>query len=194
MLPSGGCGSGTRPWPLSRQDLPKQFAKIIGEESLFQASARRVSGPEFAPPLVVTGNSFRFIVNEQLAALSMAASASLLEPESRNTAPAILAAAFWLAEKDPEALMIVLPADHVMPDGEIFLEAVMAARSTAEAGEIVTFGIAPTRPETGYGYLELAPGANAAATTPQPLARFIETQDAAGASEMIKSDNHFEGV
>lgn len=180
-------GSGTRLWPVSRQALPKQFSKLFGEESLFQTAARRVSGPGFAAPIIVTGDSFRFIVSEQLSATSLTASATLTEPESRNTAPAILAAVIWLAEREPDALMLVVPADHAMPDSEAFHEAVMAARPAAERGMIITFGIRPTRPEPGYGYLELAEGAVATASQPQPLARFIEKPDADHAAEILKT-------
>jgi mannose-1-phosphate guanylyltransferase/mannose-6-phosphate isomerase len=109
-------GSGTRLWPASRQSFPKQFARLMGEESLFQASARRLSGDGLGAPVIVTGDPFRFIVTEQLAQVSLGAAATLIEPAARNTAPAVLAAALWLAERDPEALMIVSPADHVIPD------------------------------------------------------------------------------
>ncbi len=180
-------GSGTRLWPLSRQSFPKQFAQLMGEESLFQASARRLSGGGFAAPVVVTGDPFRFVVTEQLAQVSLAAAAMLIEPEVRNTAPAVLAAALWLAEREPDALMIVSPADHVIPDAAGFRAAIETARPAAEAGGIVTFGVRPDRPETGYGYLELGAGSDAAARTVQRLARFVEKPDAARAREMASS-------
>ncbi|MFE3838694.1 mannose-1-phosphate guanylyltransferase/mannose-6-phosphate isomerase [Pseudogemmobacter sonorensis] len=183
-------GSGTRLWPLSRRSFPKQFVPLTGEESLFQAAARRLSGPDFAAPLVITGNDFRFIVLEQLATARIQPSAVLIEPEGRNTAPAVLASALALAKTDPGALMLVAPSDHVVPDAAAFRAAVLAAAPRAEAGDLVTFGIAPTRPETGYGYLELAPGGDAGADTPQPLARFVEKPDAARAVEMIASGNY----
>lgn len=182
-------GSGTRLWPLSRKSYPKQFARLMGDESLFQASARRLSGDGFAAPLVVTGNPFRFIVTEQLAQTELAPRGILIEPEGRNTAPAVLAAALWLAESDPESLMLVAPSDHVIPDADAFRAAVAAACPRARAGEMVTFGIAPDRPETGYGYLELAKGADAVADTPQGLARFIEKPDKARAREMLAAGN-----
>jgi mannose-1-phosphate guanylyltransferase/mannose-6-phosphate isomerase len=183
-------GAGTRLWPLSRKSYPKQFARITGTESLFQAAARRLSGPGFAPPVIVTSHDFRFIVTEQLAACEIAARAVLIEPEGRNTAPAVLAAALTLAAEDPDALILVAPSDHVLPDDAGFRAAVQAAAPRALAGDLVTFGIAPTRPETGYGYLELAPGADAAATSPQPLARFVEKPDAARAAEMLASGQY----
>jgi len=178
-------GSGTRLWPLSRKSYPKQFARLMGEESLFQASARRLSGEGFVAPVILTGDPFRFIVTEQLAAVEMAPQGILIEPEGRNTAPAILAAALWLADEDPQALMLVAPSDHVIPDPAAFRAAVQAAAARAEAGDLVTFGITPTRPETGYGYLELAAGAEAGADTPQSLARFVEKPGAERAAEML---------
>lgn len=182
-------GSGTRLWPLSRKSFPKQFARITGAESLFQGAARRLAGDGFAAPLIVTGNDFRFIVTEQLAACEMAPRAILIEPEGRNTAPAVLAAALVLAKDDPAALMLVAPSDHVIPDDAAFRAAVLAAAPRAQGGDLVTFGITPDRPETGYGYLELAPGATASAAAPQPLARFVEKPDAARAAEMLASGN-----
>jgi mannose-1-phosphate guanylyltransferase/mannose-6-phosphate isomerase len=182
-------GSGTRLWPLSRKSYPKQFARLMGDESLFQASARRLSGDGFAAPLVVTGDPFRFIVTEQLAQISQASQGILIEPEGRNTAPAVLAAALWLADRDAGALMLVAPSDHVIPDADAFRAAVNAAAPCARAGDLVTFGIAPTRPETGYGYLELAPGTDAGAQTPQALARFVEKPDEARAQDMLAAGN-----
>ena len=129
-------GSGTRLWPLSRKSYPKQFAKLMGDESLFQASARRLSGDEFAAPVVVTGDSFRFIVTEQLAQIELAAQGILIEPEGRNTAPAILAAAMWVAKSDPQALMLVAPSDHVIPDTDAFAQTVQAAVPRAQAGDL----------------------------------------------------------
>ncbi|MGR3458071.1 MAG: mannose-1-phosphate guanylyltransferase/mannose-6-phosphate isomerase [Pseudooceanicola nanhaiensis] len=186
IIPTLLCGgSGTRLWPLSRKSYPKQFARLMGEESLFQASARRLSGEGFAAPVVLTGDPFRFIVTEQLAAVEMAPQGILIEPEGRNTAPAILAAALWLADEDPQALMLVAPSDHVIPDPATFRATVQAAAARAEAGDLVTFGITPTRSETGYGYLELAAGAEAGADTPQSLARFVEKPGAERAAEML---------
>jgi len=183
-------GAGTRLWPGSRKSSPKQFAKLLGTESLFQAAARRAAGGAFAAPIIVTGEAFRFVVVEQLAAIEMAASAIILEPESRNTAPAILAAAHWLKEHDPNALMLIMPSDHQIPDPEAFQRAVELATPHAQAGDLVTFGIVPTHPETGYGYLELAADAEWDATTPQPLERFIEKPDQAHATDMLASRNY----
>lgn len=144
-------GSGTRLWPLSRKSYPKQFARLLGDDSLFQASARRLTGAGFAPPLVLTNADFRFIVTEQLGEAGIDPGAVLIEPEGRNTAPAVLAAALWLAAADPDALMLVAPSDHVIPDAAAFRAALEAGAGAARAGRLVTFGITPTHAETGYG-------------------------------------------
>lgn len=183
-------GSGTRLWPLSRKSYPKQFARLMGDTSLFQASVQRCVGPGFAAPLIITGDAFRFTVIEQLAAIETMPAGILIEPEARNTAPAVAAGALWLAERDPEALMLVLPSDHIIPDEEAFRTAVAAARGRAEAGHLVTFGIRPTRPETGYGYLELADAQRPRAESPQDLIAFIEKPSADHAVEMVASGEY----
>lgn len=180
-------GSGTRLWPVSRQSYPKQFARITGTKSLFQMAAKRLSGAGFGAPVIVTGNDFRFIVTEQLAAVEIAPRMVLVEPEGRNTAPAVLSATLVLAAQDPQALILAAPSDHVIPDDLAFRSAVMTAAARALAGDIITFGITPTRPETGYGYLELAEGADATAATPQTLAGFAEKPDVVRAKEMLSS-------
>ncbi|SDK77322.1 mannose-1-phosphate guanylyltransferase/mannose-6-phosphate isomerase [Paracoccus chinensis] len=180
VLLSGG--SGTRLWPVSRKSFPKQFAPLVGEQSLFQASACRLSGPRYAEPLVLTNADFRFIVTEQLAEVGITPAAILIEPAGRNTAPAILAAALHLAESDPEALLLVAPSDHVVPDAEAFGRAVDRGLPLAREGRIVTFGIEPDRPETGYGYLELDDDPR---DGPAPLRRFVEKPDADTARAML---------
>jgi mannose-1-phosphate guanylyltransferase/mannose-1-phosphate guanylyltransferase/mannose-6-phosphate isomerase len=180
-------GSGTRLWPLSRKSYPKQFSSLIGNDSLFQASARRLSGSGYAAPTVVTNSDFRFIVTEQLAGVGIDPGAILIEPEGRNTAPAVLAAALHLHATDPQGLMLVAPSDHVIPDGAAFQAAVEIAAGTARAGNIVTFGVMPDRPETGYGYLELAGAAGAGAV---PLRRFVEKPDLASAEEMLAAGHY----
>ncbi|NHQ75148.1 mannose-1-phosphate guanylyltransferase/mannose-6-phosphate isomerase [Roseovarius gahaiensis] len=178
-------GSGTRLWPLSRKSYPKQFSKLTGDESLFQASAQRLSGDGFSPPMVITGSDFRFIVTEQLADVKIAPAAILIEPQRRNTAPAVLAGALKLEATSPGALMLVAPSDHVIPDAAAFRTAVIAAAPTAEAGQLVTFGIRPDRAETDYGWLELS---EAPDFTPkaQPLKAFIEKPDAVTAQTMLE--------
>ncbi len=183
-------GSGTRLWPLSRQSYPKQFANLMGDQSLFQRSAARASGAGFAPPLVVTGDPFRFVVVEQLAACQIAPAAILIEPDGRNTAAASLAAALWSLQSNPDAILLILPSDHIIADQVAFQAAVTAALPAALNGNLVTFGITPTRPDTGYGYLELGDGAQADAATPQPLARFVEKPSLDVAQAMLDA-GHF---
>ena len=187
-------GSGTRLWPLSRKSYPKQFVELTGEESLYQASARRLSGPGFAAPTIVTAADFRFIVIEQLAALEIIPADILIEPAAKNTAAAICAAALALEAREPGALMLVAPSDHVIPDAERFQAAVQAAAPTAQAGQLVTFGIRPDRPETGYGWLELSPPspdfAPDVAPEPQPLKGFVEKPDLATAEALLAGGMH----
>lgn len=178
-------GSGTRLWPVSRKSFPKQFAQLIGVETLFQASARRLSGAGFGAPVVMTNADFRFIVAEQLDQIGMTPASVVIEPAGRNTAPAILAAALMVAADDPDRLLLVAPSDHVIPDSAAFARAVEAGAAPAREGRIVTFGITPTRPETGYGYLELAGQGDG----PQPLARFVEKPDEASAARMLEQGN-----
>lgn len=184
-------GSGTRLWPLSRKSYPKQFASITGRETLFQNSARRLSGPGYAAPLAVTGSDFRFIVSEQLDEIGVAPGAVLIEPAGRNTAPAVLAAALWLEKTAPETLMLVAPSDHVVPDAEAFRAAVEVGVPAARAGKLVTFGVVPTYPETGYGYLELGEAVPPPGEPLKALAlkRFVEKPDAARAAEMLATGN-----
>ncbi|MEQ9692876.1 mannose-1-phosphate guanylyltransferase/mannose-6-phosphate isomerase [Shimia sp. SDUM112013] len=183
-------GSGTRLWPLSRKSFPKQFARLAGDQSLFQACARRMSGAQFAAPLVLTNSDFRFIVTEQLLDVGIEPGPVLIEPKGKNTAPAILAAALFLHDKDPDAVMLVAPSDHVVPDTATFHEAVdEGLRVVQEDNVLVTFGITPDRPETGYGYLELSsePDGSGVAI---PLKKFVEKPDAARAAQMLLDGNY----
>ncbi|WP_306006825.1 mannose-1-phosphate guanylyltransferase/mannose-6-phosphate isomerase [Aquicoccus porphyridii] len=183
-------GSGTRLWPLSRKSYPKQFSKLIGPSSVFQQTAQRLSGPGYAPPVILTTSDFRFIVTEQMAEAGVDPGAILIEPEGRNTGPAVLASALWLARDNPDALMLVAPSDHMVADDPAFRAAVLAGVSAAQAGQIVTFGIKPTHAETGYGYLE--PGENPGDDAPRaiPLRRFVEKPDKARAEAMLEAGNY----
>ncbi len=183
-------GSGTRLWPLSRKSYPKQFVKLTGAESLFQASARRLSGTGFAAPAIVTAADFRFIVIEQLAALGIVPADILIEPSAKNTAAAICAAALALEARAPDALMLVAPSDHVIPDPARFRDAVQAAAPAASAGQLVTFGIRPSRPETGYGWLELSAQTPDFTPVPQPLQSFVEKPDLAKAKALLAGGMH----
>ncbi|MFM7028545.1 MAG: mannose-1-phosphate guanylyltransferase/mannose-6-phosphate isomerase [Chakrabartia sp.] len=178
-------GAGTRLWPVSRKSSPKQFAPLLGQASLLQETAMRVQADGFAAPMIVTAEPFRFMVSEQLDAVGMAASDILIEPEARNTAPAVLAAALRCAAQDPNALMLVMPSDHQIPDAAAFREAVAAAVPAARAGRLVTFGVSPSRPETGYGYLELPDKITDVAAAPLPLRSFVEKPDRARAEAML---------
>ena len=180
-------GSGTRLWPLSRKSYPKQFASILGDESLFQASARRFSGEHFADPLLVTADSFRFIVGEQLEKCGLSSRGTLIEPEGRNTAPAASAAALMPAKSDPQGLMLLVPSDHAISDAQAFRDAVCSGTVAARDGQIVTFGIAADRAETGYGWLE-----SGAETHPSvmELKQFVEKPDRKKAETLLKDKRY----
>lgn len=178
-------GSGTRLWPLSRKSFPKQFVKLGEGETLFQAAARRTSGPNIRPPIIITNSDFRFIVTEQLAEAGIEPGAILIEPSPRNTAPAILAAVQYLATRDPDAALLVIPSDQVMPDRDAFRAVVEAGLAAAARDRIVTFGIRPTRPETGYGWLELAHLPEGDQPSAVPLRRFVEKPPADRAAAML---------
>ena len=184
-------GSGTRLWPLSRKSYPKQFVKILDEESLFQSSARRLLGESFAAPTVVTGSDFRFMVAEQLVAIDIEPQIILIEPIARNTAAAVCAAAVALDAKNGDSLMLVSPSDHVITDVERFRETVETAIPTAEEGQIVTFGIRPDRAETGYGWLELSSKlSDDFAAVAQPLSSFVEKPEAEAAEALLSGGMH----
>lgn len=187
-------GSGTRLWPVSRKSYPKQFVPLLGEQTLFQACARRLAGQagalSFAAPTILTHEDFRFIVAEQLQQAGVDPGAILIEPEARNTAPAVLAAALHLQAQDPRAVMLVAPSDHVIDDVERFHAALAGGVAhIADHGGLITFGIQPRAPETGYGYLQLAENAepNEAA---MPLRRFVEKPDLATARQMLADGNY----
>ncbi len=147
-------GSGTRLWPQSRTSYPKQFLKLVSDQSLLQETARRVSDAStFALPLMVCNEEHRFLVAEQLREIGIQPREIVLEPVARNTAPAVAAAASILSAEDEDALMLVLPSDHIIEDEVMFRRAVKTAAEAAAEGALVTFGIEPTHPETGYGYI-----------------------------------------
>ncbi|MGF1502898.1 MAG: mannose-1-phosphate guanylyltransferase/mannose-6-phosphate isomerase [Paracoccaceae bacterium] len=180
-------GSGTRLWPVSRKSFPKQFAPILEGGTLFQRTLGRVAGEGYADPVLVTHQDFRFIAAEQLSDAGLDATRILLEPDGRNTAPAICAAALAVAEIAPDGLLLVLPSDHVLHDEAAFHAAVAEGAEAARAGALVTFGIAPDRPETGYGYIELDAAGRPGA---QAFRAFVEKPDAARAEAMLASGNY----
>ena len=178
-------GSGTRLWPSSRKAYPKQFAPLFGENSLYQGTLKRFTGKGFAAPLVMTGEEFRFLAVEQAEAMGLADARIVVEPVGRDTAPAILAAALML-ESTPDDLMLVAPSDHVMTDLPAFQEAMKTGRKAAEDGALVTFGVTPDRPETGYGYLQLA-GRPDGVTT---VTKFTEKPDLETAEAMLEAGHY----
>jgi mannose-1-phosphate guanylyltransferase / mannose-6-phosphate isomerase len=167
-------GSGTRLWPVSRARFPKQFVPLFNAESLFQTAARRCNAPGFAAPLVLAAEACRFIAGEQLAAAGVRPQAVLIEPEARNTAPAAVAAALFLAQAEPEALLLITPTDHLIADPPAFRAAVERGAVAAREGRIVTFGIRPTHPETGFGWLDCGAPSHPGV---EVLNRFIEKPD-----------------
>ncbi len=183
-------GSGTRLWPLSRKSYPKQFAPLMGQESLYQSTLKRFKGEEFAAPMILTGDDFRFIAAEQLSHAGFSKAKIVIEPEGRNTAPAILAAALMLKD-EPDALMLIAPSDHVIDEPAAFLRCVEAGVAAARDGLLVTFGIRPIRPETGYGYLELGSTPDfTAAPQAAALNKFVEKPGLSTAEMMLASGNY----
>ncbi len=184
-------GSGTRLWPLSRKSYPKQFSKVIGDISLFQSSAKRLTSSgiiEFATHITLTNADFRFIIGEQLQEVGIDPGPILIEPEAKNTAAAILAATLFAHSKNQDAILLVAPSDHVIPDTETFHKTIKVGLSYVEAGKIVTFGITPTHPETGYGYLELKTDVLDKSGTSE-LAAFIEKPSVKHAKDMLVAGN-----
>jgi len=181
-------GSGTRLWPASRKAYPKQFAPLIGDESLYQMTLRRLTGPDFAAPLIMTGDDFRFMATDQATEIGLSDARVVVEPEGRDTAPAILTAALILAQDDPDAQMLVAPSDHVIADTDAFLSAVRAGSEAARDGALITFGVTPDRPETGFGYLELS--AQPQEGAPVALNSFREKPDAETAQAFLKAGNY----
>ncbi len=182
-------GSGTRLWPLSRAVLPKQLLPLVTENTMLQETLIRLSSWAYVGhPIVVCGNDHRFLVAEQLRQVNLTPEAIVLEPVARNTAPAIAAAA--VALKDKDVLMLVLPADHVITDVTAFEAAVRRACVAAEQGKLVTFGIEPTQPETGYGYIQSGPELKACDGC-FDVARFVEKPDAATAQQYLDAGNFY---
>ncbi len=184
-------GSGKRLWPLSRKSYPKQFSKLVGDKTLFQNSANRLISSdviEFAPHITLTNADFRFIIGEQLQEIGIDPGPILIEPESKNTAAAILAASIFARSKDEDAVLLVAPSDHVIPETRDFHEAILVGLSHVQSGKMVTFGIKPTHPETGYGYLELAKD-TLDATGTSDLVNFVEKPDLKHAEQMLAAGN-----
>jgi mannose-1-phosphate guanylyltransferase/mannose-6-phosphate isomerase len=172
-------GTGTRLWPVSRDTMPKQFLPLAGERSTFQQALARVSDETlFAPPIVMTSDAFRFFARQQAQELGLDPTV-VLEPVRRDSAPAIAAAAIIARQRDPSAIVLTLAADHVILDPELFRSACLAGCAAAREGRIVTFGIRPSSPKTGYGYIR--PGAALGQDGVHAVAAFVEKPDAATA-------------
>ena len=186
VLLSGGVGS--RLWPVSREACPKQFLALASELTMLQDTMQRTAGLESASPIVICNEEHRFMVAEQLRQLAVEAAAIILEPEGRNTAPAVALAAFQALQTDKNAVLLVLPADHVIRDTDAFTEAVALGVEEAGRGTLMTFGVVPDSPETGYGYLRLgAPkGENLFV-----LDSFIEKPDAETAQSYLDSGKYY---
>ena len=181
-------GAGTRLWPLSRELYPKQLLPLVGTHTMLQDTVRRLQGLEVAEPLIVCNDAHRFLVAEQLRQIGVAPRAILLEPVGRNTAPAIaLAAHAALGEDAGDHLLLVLPADHVIRDVPAFHRAVQAAAAGARDGALVTFGVVPNAPETGYGYIRRG----AAHGDAWRIASFVEKPEQARAQEFVASGEYY---
>jgi len=179
-------GSGTRLWPLSREAYPKQFLPLAGELTMLQATWKRVAPIAARGPLVIANEEHRFVAAEQLQQVGAEPAAIILEPVGRNTAPAIAVAALEATRDGADALLLVLPSDHVITNETAFRSAVQAAAAAAEAGKLVTFGIVPTGPETGYGYIKAADGQGLRA-----VERFVEKPDLDTATGYVSSGQYY---
>ena len=183
-------GSGSRLWPLSRTAYPKQLLALTSERSLLQETLLRLQGlPDLAKPLMVCNHEHRFLVAEQMREIDVEPQVLMLEPVGRNTAPAIAVAALCLAQRDPEALMLVLASDHVISRVDAFHECAKRAFEVAQSGHLVTFGIVPSAPETGYGYIQRGNELNINGA--YQVARFVEKPDTQTAQEYLASGDYF---
>ncbi|AMV07886.1 MULTISPECIES: mannose-1-phosphate guanylyltransferase/mannose-6-phosphate isomerase [Xanthomonas] len=179
-------GSGTRLWPLSRESYPKQFLPLVGDKSMLQSTWLRAAPVAGHAPIVVANEEHRFMAAEQLQQLGVKPSAILLEPKGRNTAPAIAVAALEATRDGADPLLLVLPSDHVIGNEAAFQAAVKVAAEAAAQGKLVTFGIKPTAPETGYGYIKAGAGTAASA-----VERFVEKPDLATAQSYLASGEYY---
>ena len=184
VLLSGG--SGTRLWPLSREAYPKQFLALAGEETMLQDTWRRVAPLAASAPIVVANEEHRFLAAEQLRLLGVEHAEILLEPAARNTAPAIAAAALQAMTGGQDPLLLVLPSDHVVRDAEGFRAAVRRAMPAADEGALVTFGVVPSAPETGFGYIQAGEGDGV-----RPVLRFVEKPEAATAASYLAAGGYY---
>lgn len=184
-------GVGKRLWPKSRKSYPKQFAELVSEKSMFQSTIERINWSNSARPTIVTSDSYRFIVTQQLKEIGVSEGKILIEPNQKNTAAAVCAAALALEENGQDALILVMPSDHIIPDESSFHEAVLIGAKEASKGKIVTFGVRPTRAETGYGWLELSERPDAKCSPiPQPLSSFVEKPSESEARKLFEGGGY----
>jgi mannose-1-phosphate guanylyltransferase/mannose-6-phosphate isomerase len=183
-------GSGSRLWPLSRKALPKQLLSLVGNRTMIQETAVRARGEGFADPLVISNQEHRFLIAEQLRSAGITHASIILEPVGRNTAPAAAIAALRVVEDDPDAMVLLMPSDHVILDRPAFLVAIEVAAKAAKTGALVTFGIKPAGPETGYGYIKIA-GAIAGAPGAFVVDQFVEKPDRETAQTYIDSGDYY---
>ena len=183
-------GSGTRLWPLSRSALPKQLLALNGPRTMIQDTVLRARLPDAAAPILICNDSHRFLVAEQMQEIGVKPGAIVLEPQGRNTAPAAAVAALVVAETDPKGIVLLLPSDHVVTEEPAFRDAVAVAVRAAEAGHIVTFGMAPTKPETGYGYIQRGDALSGVGGA-YKVQRFVEKPDAETAARYLADGGYF---
>jgi mannose-1-phosphate guanylyltransferase len=183
-------GQGTRLWPMSRAARPKQFLPLTGELSLFQQALERVADPAiYAPAVILTNADYRFLVAEQAQEVGVALSGVLLEPVARNTMAAIAAAACFARDRfGPDAVLHVLASDHAIDADANYRQSVARAADAARAGRLVTFGVTPTAPETGYGYIEAGPELSSGVNA---VARFVEKPDRATAEKLLAAGGYY---
>ena len=183
-------GSGSRLWPLSREYYPKPLLPLVSDKTLLQETACRLDPlPDQGNAVYVCNEEHRFLLAEQVAELGKSPATIILEPEGRNTAPALTLAALYLVEKDPDAMMVVMPADHVMTQPQQFIEAVQQGSVNANNGALVTFGIVPDAPETGYGYIKCGSDINDGPAC--KVDSFVEKPDLATAEQYLKEGSYY---
>lgn len=182
-------GSGSRLWPLSRKQHPKQFLSLIGENTMLQETVLRLRGLETLAPSIICNKGHRFIVAEQLNEIDALGGDILLEPQGRNTAPAVALAAIKAIEKGSDPLLLVLAADHVISDVDAFHRAIEQAQKCADAGRLVTFGIVPDKPETGYGYIRS--GKKIKSSECLFVEEFVEKPNLKTATSYVESGEYF---
>ena len=188
MIPIILCGgSGTRLWPLSRKMYPKQFLNILDDETLLQKTLLRLQGLDCDPPIIVCNEEHRYTVAEQARQVGITEARIILEPFGKNTAPAITVAALWAHQIEQNASLLVLSADHELRDDEVFRQSITQAQALLEDGRLVTFGIVPTRPATGYGYIRRGSPVGCG----YEVSEFVEKPDLAVARKYLESSDYY---